>query len=267
MIVMSISLEKKLKKSLSQNFLINSNIASAIVALGCYNENVVLLEIGCGKGALTQFLFNQKKKSYHIVELDGRWAKYIYEEYKNKVNQFFVHNENILDYHLFENERYIIVGNIPYHITCPIIEKLFLWCHNIDQAIIMMQEEVAQKIAKRGGSSYGPLSVVAQLLFDIELSLKIESEYFIPQPKVNSRIVIFKKKLEQKLISEDYIFFRKYIAGFFSFPRKKIKHQGLPSCILQSLTETQKNLRAQEISPDEFLVLYCQYRKLLLEKN
>ena len=252
---------KKLKKELSQNFLINDAIGSHITNLGNYNKDTILLEIGCGRGALTQFLYKKQNKSYHIVELDPRWAKFINEEYKNKTEKLTVFNKSILDHNILKNESYNIIGNIPYHITFLILEKLFSWYNNINEIIIMVQEEVAFKITQRSGRSYGPISIISQLLFDITLDIKITPENFIPQPQVTSRIIIFKKKTNPIININEIMEIKKFISYFFHSPRKKIKSQGIQESILIHIPEYILNLRAQEIGCDNFYNLYKIYKE------
>lgn len=251
---------KKLKKSLSQSFLINDIIGSHIANLGNYDKDTILLEIGCGKGALTQFLYKKQNKSYHIVELDPRWAKYITEEYKNKTENLIVFNKNILDHVITKDESYIIIGNIPYHITFLILEKLFSWYNNMKEIIIMVQEEVAQKITQKSGRSYGPISIISQLLFDITLDIKITPENFTPQPQVFSRVLIFKKKHNTTININEIEEIKKFISYFFHLPRKKIKSQGIPESILMDIPKYILDLRAQEIQSDDFYNLYKIYK-------
>jgi 16S rRNA (adenine1518-N6/adenine1519-N6)-dimethyltransferase len=258
---MSLKLKKKLKKSLSQNFLVNASIADHIASAADYDENKIILEIGCGKGALTQFLCKKKNKAYHIVEYDERWAKYIYEEYKNKGSCLSVFCQSILDHVILSAEQYIIVSNIPYHITYPIIEKIWSWALQVDQAVLMMQEEVAQKLVKRSGSSYGPISVVSQLLFDLKLDIKVTPENFVPAPKVDSRVVIFSKKIDTDDLVPYLADFKLYLGYFFAFPRKKIKHQGMPEAVFMTIPPEFHDRRAQEINPRDFLSLYKTYNR------
>jgi 16S rRNA (adenine1518-N6/adenine1519-N6)-dimethyltransferase len=249
-------INKSLNKSLGQNFLHNTFLAYDITEHLKDNIDFIVLEIGCGSGALTKYIKDKKYKEYHIVEFDKRWALYIEEEYGKKNTFIKIFNEDILKHNINEDQVYNIIGNIPYNITYSIVQKLFDWYKSLNTVIIMMQEEVAQKIAKKCGSNYGPISIISQLLFDITLHQKVNPQEFIPQPKVFSRVIEFKKKentiLDFNLLPE----FRKFLAIMFSYPRKKIKHQGMPEKIKIHFTEDLLNMRSQEIIPIDFYNLF-----------
>lgn len=248
-------IEKKLKKSFGQNFLKNDHIAQKITDYVNYKSDIIL-EIGPGKGALTKYIIKKKYIEYHIVELDEYWADKIKKEYQKDNNSCIVFQKNILYYEFDLNKKYSVVGNIPYNITFPIIMKLIDCSDAIDNAVIMMQEEVAQKLIKKSGSNYGPISILTQLFFDIELLDFVFSREFIPQPKVNSRVVKFLKKTNLLCLLHNLEKFKKFLSYFFVYPRKKIKHQGMPEVILFQLSEEIHNKRAQELDPEFFLSLF-----------
>lgn len=254
-----------LKRALGQNFLINEIVAVSIVEYLACDESAILLEIGCGKGALTRFLYQKEYKEYHIVELDDRWAKFITEEYGGRKTGIKIFNQDILDYIPAVGNKYQVIGNVPYNITYLILEKMFSMHEYLGQVVLLVQEEVALKLVKRNGSNYGPISVMTQLLFDISLGLKVGSEEFYPEPKVNSRIIIMKKKssvLESISIPE----FKKFLGYLFSHPRKKIKHQTMPDNLKKRMTAEIPEIlekRAQELSPEEIFSLYIS----LVESN
>jgi 16S rRNA (adenine1518-N6/adenine1519-N6)-dimethyltransferase len=257
------TLEKTLKKSLGQNFLHNTFLAYDITEHLISTKESIILEIGCGNGALTKYIKDKEYKEFHIVEYDEKWAKFITEEYIKKNSLIIMHNQDILMHEIKKNEKYNIIGNIPYNITYSIIQKIFNWYNSIDIAIIMMQEEVAQKIAKTSGSSYGPISVISQLLFDIKLHQKVAPFEFVPEPRVFSRVIELKKKvttiLDFALLEE----FKKFLSILFSHPRKKIKHQGLPEALKLLFPQDILNQRSQELSPEIIYNLFLQ----IIKKN
>ena len=215
---------KGLKKSLGQHFLINDFVINNIVSLAPINEQSAILEIGCGNGALTKKITQKKYASYDIVEIDPRWAKYIFEEYK-KYN-VVVHEKSILDYDLSSsNKKYTIIGNLPYNITYKIMEWFLDQYNYIDNTIVcMIQDEVALKIAKKSGRDYGPISVFMQAFFDVSIHDYVVPEDFTPPPKVFSRVIVFKKLVSPKITSCHMVIFKKFLSLLFAFPRKKIKH-------------------------------------------
>lgn len=248
-------LEKTLKKSLGQNFLHNTILAYDITEHLNSDNNSIILEIGCGNGALTKYIKDKKYKEYHIVELDTKWANFISEEYIKKDFRIKIFNEDILLHNINKEEKYYIIGNIPYNITYSIIQKIFNWYPSINVALLMVQEEVAQKIIKKSGSTYGPISIISQLLFNIKLHQKVAPFEFVPEPKVFSRIIEFEKKdtiLDLNLLEK----FKKFLAILFIHPRKKIKHQGIDQGIIIQFNESILNKRSQELSPKDIYNLF-----------
>jgi 16S rRNA (adenine1518-N6/adenine1519-N6)-dimethyltransferase len=247
----------KLKRSLGQNFLQDVVLSERIVDyLRCHSD--LVLEIGPGNGALTEFIVKKNPKKFHIVELDSHWAGLLAQRYK-ETKTITIFQKSILDHPFEKNLSYSIIGNIPYNITFPILMKIVESVDVINEAVIMMQEEVAQKLIKKKGADYGPISILMQIFFDIELCDFVPPAAFIPAPAVNSRVVYFKKKKNPDLNSNDIPLFKKFLSYFFVFPRKKIKSQNIPQSISSFLSEDLKELRAQEISPERFISIY--YKK------
>jgi 16S rRNA (adenine1518-N6/adenine1519-N6)-dimethyltransferase len=248
----------KLKKSLGQNFLKDRYLAETIVDyLTCSSD--IVLEIGPGNRALTEFIFKKKYKLFHIVELDPHWAMLASNSYKEH-GHVTVFQKSILEHVLDKKYSYSIIGNIPYNITFPILMKIIDNWDIVHEAVIMMQEEVAQKLVKKKGGDYGPISILMQLLFDIQLCDFVPPTKFNPAPAVNSRVVYFKKKINLILDFDLIEGFKKFIAYFFVFPRKKIKSQNIPENIALSLSKEIKELRGQEITPEQFVLLYLKWK-------
>lgn len=254
--------EKKLKKSLGQNFLINELISQEIVDSISYTKDYFILEIGPGRGALTRFLFDKSFCEYHIVELDNRWAKFIKEEYANKKKDIIVFNENILDHQINTQAMYDIIGNIPYNITYPILEKILTWYQNINSVVFMVQDEVALKLVKNGGKDFGPISVLMQLFFDMQLGQKIGPEEFYPIPAVNSRIIIFHKK-DNMIQIQDIPLFKKFLKYIFGCPRKKIRNQNMPIEIKNNMPHEVLEMRAQEMNSDQIYKLFENLKNII----
>lgn len=251
----------KLKKSLGQNFLKNTELSEKIVN---YLSSVsdIVLEIGPGNGALTDHIVTKQYQKIDIVEFDPYWAALLKTRYKEQ-KHVTVFEKNILDHEFDQHCSYALIGNIPYNITFPILMKIIDHCYVINEAVIMMQEEVAQKLIKSSGADYGPISILMQIFFDLTLCDFVPSSEFIPAPKVNSRVVYFKKKISPSLCFDDIRSFKQFISYFFVFPRKKIKSQNIPERILSSLSQEVKELRAQQLSPELFIFLYKSYKNIL----
>jgi 16S rRNA (adenine1518-N6/adenine1519-N6)-dimethyltransferase len=244
----------KNKIELGQNFLKNDIVAEKLSSYVSDQNDVNLLEIGGGAGALTRHFINLKYNQFRIVELDkdliGRLKRVI--DCRRNV---FIDNMNVLDYKLPNDEfAWNIVGNIPFNITFKIIERMIEWSLNINSIVFIVQEEVAQKLYRVGGKGYGPISVLAQYFFSIELLDKLSPKDFQPEPKVSSRII----RLIPKGVNEsvDIDGFSKFLSVIFRLPRKKIKNNIVGTIHEKCFNEDILNKRAQELDLRSLIELY-----------
>jgi 16S rRNA (adenine1518-N6/adenine1519-N6)-dimethyltransferase len=242
-----------LKKSLGQNFLINEIIAEKIASYTPSSIDTNIIEIGCGDCALTRFLSDMKFYNFHIVELDNQWAEKAQKRFTKK--SIFVHNQDFLKFEFPKEKKNCITGNIPYNITYPILEKIIDNFENVESVVLMMQEEVAQKLYKKRGKEYGPISVLIQSFFNVELLDRVGPENFRPQPKVISRVIrMIPKKTN---ITFDIITdFKKFLGIIFKHPRKTIKNNIVNSMLKDKIDEKIASKRAQELSHEELYLLF-----------
>jgi 16S rRNA (adenine1518-N6/adenine1519-N6)-dimethyltransferase len=241
----------KLKKSLGQNFLKNEIISYKIVENITNEKCENILEIGCGAGALTKFINERNWKNFWIVEFDDFWAGNARKNFKNAK----VFNKNILDFDLKSDLNWIVIGNIPYNITYGILKKIIEWRNFLEKIVLMVQEEVALKLYNKKGKDYGPISVLMQLFFEVELSIKVLPENFSPAPKVTSRIVIFTPKKNMPEI-KNYEEFSNFLSVIFKHPRKKIKNNIAASKYESKIEEKYLDKRAQEIFSEEIYEIW-----------
>jgi len=213
----------KAKKKFGQNFLIDRYFISKIINEINPKEGNIILEIGPGKGAITEPVL---KKINHIsvIEIDPDMIKIL----SNKINpqHISILAEDVLSINndFFKGFNKII-GNLPYYIATEIILKLTkIFCSSFE-LYFMVQKEVAERItAKPSNKSFGRLSVILQYYFDTELLFEIPPTAFSPQPKIKSAFIrlIRKKKIAQKVI--DCEKFEQIIKIAFSQKRKTIKN-------------------------------------------
>ena len=183
------------KKSLGQNFLNDQNIIKKITELSrIKNQNI--LEIGPGKGALTNEIIKKKPKSLILIEKDNFLFQDLKLKYKDNDNIKVYHND-ILKFDL-ENKlkkNTIIFGNLPYNISSQILIKMIKfknWPPNYSNLIFMFQKEMADRIiAKYGQFSYGRLSIITNYRLKILNKFNISPNCFFPKPKVNSTVLSF----------------------------------------------------------------------------
>ena len=186
------------KKSLGQNFLIDLNVLNKIVnIINIRNKNVV--EIGPGKGSLTETILSKRPKSLILIEKDNKLFENLKLKYQNnyKINIF---NEDILKFKLEEKmqENSIIFGNLPYNISSQILVKIIKFKKKpikYSDLIFMFQRELANRISgKFGTKDYGRLSILTNYKLNIFKKFDVSPNCFFPKPKVISTVLHFKVK-------------------------------------------------------------------------
>ena len=183
------------RKRFSQNFLHDKNIINKIVdAIEPLEDNHVI-EIGPGQGALT-FALLQKLNQIEVIEIDRDLVKMLRESEERE--RIVIHQADALKFNFASSHRQKkmrIVGNLPYHISTPLIFHLIKFGEYFDDLHLMVQKEVANRLtAKRSTKSYGRLTVVVGAYLDIKLKFKIPPDVFIPKPKVESAFIHLTKK-------------------------------------------------------------------------
>ncbi|MGN7388801.1 16S rRNA (adenine(1518)-N(6)/adenine(1519)-N(6))-dimethyltransferase RsmA [Sporosarcina sp. SAFN-015] len=203
------------KKSLGQNFLIDPNILRNIVSHAELTDKTGVIEIGPGIGALTEHLARTAGKVV-AFEIDGRLLP-VLEDTLSPYNNVTIINQDVLEADLnkiveeqfSEYDDIVVVANLPYYVTTPIIMKFLLGKVPIRGMVIMMQKEVADRItASPGTKAYGSLSIAVQYYMDAEVSMIVPKTVFIPQPNVESAVLKLTKKTKPpvEVIDEDFLF-------------------------------------------------------------
>jgi len=184
----------RLKKSLGQHFLTDQEVLNKIFnAIETHCNDLALLEVGPGSGAMSKMLKNKPK--YKLVEFDDRWAAFLPKEYpelKDKV----IHVDFLqYDLNLPFDESYAVVGNFPYNISSQIIFHILEYKDKIPVALGMFQKEVARRIAsKEGSKEYGIISILTQLFYEVEYLFDVPREAFNPPPKVVSGVMVMNRR-------------------------------------------------------------------------
>jgi len=214
----------KYKKYLGQNFLHNTAKLNQMGDIICSNREDIIIEIGPGTGALTQYLIKKAKKVI-AVEIDKEAISKLNEKFKG-INNFEIINCDFLKFDLKEKikdlkQKVKVAGNIPYYITGPIIEKIIQNREYIEKAYLTVQKEVAERIvAKEGSKIYGSLSVFCQFYADVKILLKIDRKSFFPVPDVDSSFIEFDFNKKEKIKVYDESLFFKIINCAFAHRRK-----------------------------------------------
>ncbi|MGJ0846816.1 16S rRNA (adenine(1518)-N(6)/adenine(1519)-N(6))-dimethyltransferase RsmA [Tissierella praeacuta] len=256
----------KFSKSLGQNFLIDGNIVRKIVENGNITSEDYVIEIGPGMGTLTEELALKAKKVL-AIEIDNTLIP-ILEETIGKYNNVEIIHGDILkiDLQKIIEERLDggpvkVVANLPYYVTTPIIAKLIEDNLNLESIIVMVQKEVAERMAAgSGGKEYGSLSVFVNFYSKPEIVLKVPKTVFMPQPKIDSAVI--KLTINKELPEVDKEKFFKIVKAAFSKRRKTILNslstygfnieKGTIKEVLESL-DISLDSRAENLSVEDFI--------------
>ena len=213
------------RKKWGQNFLADRNLLDKIVRTIDPKKSDSILEIGPGEGALTELIYPIVKEMV-AIEIDPM----LIEHLKNRESLKglnIVHGDVLLQdiENLPVNNLVRVIGNIPYNITSPIIFWLIEQLHFWDDAFIMMQKEVAERLsAVVGTKAYGRFTVVTGAYLNMEYCFTIPPDVFIPKPKVDSAIIRFTKKENPLISDEKYMRFNKLVSAAFSQRRKMLRN-------------------------------------------
>jgi 16S rRNA (adenine1518-N6/adenine1519-N6)-dimethyltransferase len=250
--------EPRKKKKHGQNFLRKQSVVDHMVHKVAIDSNTPVLEIGPGSGFLTKTILQQSNcKLLNAYEIDPEWADVLTKTIRDK--RFSVQVANILDVDLTQfdaSHKWVVLANLPYHVTFPILFKIQRHKELFSEGVVMVQEEVAQKIVSKGGRSLGTISFLLQRHFTWELMEKIEPAAFDPAPKVFSRLIHFKPRFDAAPIENEEDFW-KFVKAAFHSPRQTLRNN-LKSFHYDEtkLSVEQLGLRAQQMKFEDFLVVW-----------
>ena len=185
------------KKSLGQNFLVDQNVLDKISEVGDVGKSDSVIEVGPGKGALTNNILKKKPRCLVVIEKDDQLSNFLLQNFKDKIK---IINDDMMkiSYENFDDNNYIIFGNLPYNISTQILAK-WIKLKNLDvfckKFVLMFQKEVADRIiAKTNTKNYGRLSILSNWRMQINKVIDIEPESFYPKPKVRSTLLVLVPK-------------------------------------------------------------------------
>ncbi len=237
----------QLKKSLGQNFLRDKNILEKEARLlGVAGKTA--LEIGPGDGRLTEQLLLAGAKEVIAVEKDARMVEMLKNRFAGKPVE--VVYGDFLEINPKEYKIDKIAGNIPYYISSPIIFKLKEF--DFEDAIIMVQDEFAKKmVCKPGDANYGRLSVTSNLFYEVKYIQKVPAHLFDPPPKVNSAIIVLRKRGLSVSIGAENV-----IRALFQHKNKTVRNALLDAGYLESKVKALGallKLRPRELTEEKIL--------------
>ena len=253
------------KKSLGQHFLHDGNIARKIVAELDPRPGEHVLEIGPGPGVLTALLADHDI-TLTAVEIDARAVEALRTRFSGErfPHVHVIHADillwDIASVHPAAAPPLRCIGNLPYNITSQILFRLFDHAQHFEDAVLMMQREVAERlIARPGGKDYGILSVFTQLHGEVRRSFNVSPNVFTPRPAVWSSVVHLHLRDTRLAHIQNYSFFRSIVKATFGQRRKTIanslRHAGIERDAVGPEAEQYLRKRPEQLSVDDFIIL------------
>ncbi|HAU30371.1 MAG: Ribosomal RNA small subunit methyltransferase A [candidate division TM6 bacterium GW2011_GWF2_43_17] len=246
-----------LKKHHGQHFLRSDLVVEDMIRHVQLAPPAKVLEIGCGDGFLTGAILQQPVDRLWVFEIDPDWAAVVNAKFPD--GRLHIFEENFLDVDLSRlgsDAAWTVLANLPYQVTFPIFHRFRAFAHLLVEGVVMVQEEVAQKLVAKGGRSLGFISLYFQHAFEFKLLSKVPPTVFVPAPKVDSRLVYFKPRVvRDTLVNEEE--FWKFVRRCFSQPRRTIKNN-LQSFHYEiaAVPDEILSLRAQQMDMESLQVLW-----------
>lgn len=245
----------KKKKRFGQHFLKKQSVVDHMVEKVQITPEIRVMEIGCGDGFLTRAILESKCKELYSFEIDPEWANLVKNSIKDA--RLKIIQANILEINweeqLYAKKPWVLLSNLPYQITFPILFLILKHRSIFLEGVVMVQEEVAQKLVATSKRSYNATSLYLQHFFNFELMEKIEPDAFSPPPKIFSRLVYFKPKAQLELIPKEDEFWS-FLKDCFKSPRRTIRNNlKATSFDIAKFSDEFLDLRAQQVGFDKFL--------------
>lgn len=241
----------KPRKRLGQNFLIHKNVIESILRLVALSTHDEVLEIGPGLGFLTRRLLEKGAKVW-AVEVDPFLIRHLKQSPLSSNPALHLIHGDILKVPLADilpQQRIKVVGNLPYSISTPVLFRLFEWRQHFSLLVLMVQREVAERIASGPGKkTYGTLSVWCQIHGRVVDKISVSPEAFFPRPKVRSTILKVELYAEPRLGLAETALLHGLVRAAFGQRRKTLVN-ALTGLFRQSRSESEALLRGAAIDP------------------
>ena len=253
------------KKNLGQHFLTDLSIAERIADTLQEHHDLPVLEVGPGMGVLTQFLI-QKGYNLKVVELDGESVSYLRLHYPSSLDKRIIEADFLklpLDGpEVFDGQPFALIGTYPYNISSQIFFRVVDYRDLIPICSGMIQKEVAERLAAKPGSkTYGVLSVLIQVWYDIEYCFTVPPGVFNPPPKVQSAVIRMTRNNVRELPCDEKDF-RTLVKSAFGTRRKTLRNclrslvqEWQPDNFAAILQDSLFEKRAEQLSVQDFIDL------------
>jgi len=267
-------------KSLGQNFLADNNTIEKIIDSAEITSNDLVVEIGPGAGSLTKRLATRAGRLV-AVEIDKNLIPLLNDVMADAPNFEIIHGDilktdiktQILDKYP-EYDSYKVVANLPYYITTPILMNFLESQTPPESMVVMMQKEVAERIAAGPGTkSYGSLSVVSGYYCRVKKIMDVSPNCFYPKPDVSSTVLRMEVRENPEVVIDNEVFFFKLVRSAFAQRRKKVSNSiantlgyDIDKRSIESLLEEMNlpgDIRAERLSISEFAELSNRLEKIV----
>jgi len=242
-----------LPQKLGQHFLTNAGILERIALAVCPEGEDLVIEIGPGRGALTEKLL---RRAAHVVaiEIDAALVEHLRTRFADEPRLEIVHAD-VLDTDLARWGRAPVAGNLPYYITSPILEKAVRL--DVPRAVFLIQKEVAERlIAQPRHREYGYLTLQTALFADTRLLFEVKPGAFRPPPQVDSAVVLLTPHMRDLGVG-DREAFRRFLSHCFRQKRKTLRNNLAGVYGKETIDPwPEAGLRAEQITLEQFAEMY-----------
>jgi 16S rRNA (adenine1518-N6/adenine1519-N6)-dimethyltransferase len=243
-------------RRLGQHFLARKSILERIARAACGEHTALAIEIGPGKGALTESLLERAERVI-AIEVDPYLVHYLRQHFRDPVEQgrLTLVEGDVLQTDLAQWGPAVIAGNLPYYITSPILERVFLSNGTWERAVFLVQAEVAARLAAQpGGRDRGYLSVLTQVYSTPEVLFDVPRVEFRPPPKVDSALV---RLTPREPAVDDPDAFLRFAAACFRHKRKTLRNN-LAEVYGRERADAvaEGRLRAEQLSLEQLMSLF-----------
>jgi 16S rRNA (adenine1518-N6/adenine1519-N6)-dimethyltransferase len=242
-----------LKKSLGQHFLIDKTVCEKIRNVLLEQPIEQLVEVGPGAGALTAFIYKIPTHAYKAIELDTEKVNYLLHAYPDLAGKLI--NEDFLETAIPFEGSFVLVGNFPYNISTQIVFRVLDWKAQVPIMVGMFQKEVAERIAAKPHSkAYGILSVLAQAFYEVTYLFDVPPSAFNPPPKVDSGVIMFKRKAIFPAMASEKSFYH-IVKMAFGQRRKMLRNPLKPYFTAAQLEDPIFTKRAENLTFEDYAAL------------
>ena len=256
------------RKRFGQHFLTDQKSLERIVEALAPEPTDTVVEIGPGRGALTDLLCARSRRLV-AIEIDRDLTAHLRERYRDRDNVEVVEGDALeTDWAALAGPSYLLAGNLPYYITTPLIFRI-LASPRPKRAVLLVQREVAARLSAAPGSDdYGALTVNVQVTASVRVVSKVSAGSFHPRPKVDSAIVLITPLAEPLLGADEETSFRKFVQAAFGMRRKTllrvvreqwVSDAGKAAAVLEEL-DLETSARPEVLSPHDFVRLFRSVR-------